>query len=81
MTDRIGNDLNQAYNEGYDQGQWDMFNRISKAFFGEEKYQLSITDKNSVYSPIGTILTREEAYTDFCEFLHDYNHLRKHFCK
>lgn len=58
-------DLRTAYNDGFSDGEWDMFEMISSMFFGKQCYFLE--DSGVVYSRLTCkyLPTKEEAYNEF----------------
>lgn len=54
----------QAYKNGYEKGEWDMFDLITSAYCGKRYYFLE--DDGRVYSRESyKYMTKEEAYQEF----------------
>lgn len=55
----------------YNKGQWDMFERITNAYFGKQYYFPQ--DDGTIYSRYsGTYITKEEAVKQFLDELYDF---------
>ena len=66
---KIGDDIHQAYEDGFADGEWDMFETISSMIYGKQCYFLEET--GIVYSRLTRkyLPSKEDAYK---EFIDDY---------
>lgn len=59
----------------YERGQWDMFNLLSSAWYGKQRYFLQSVDGipgGVVYNRhSGKYMTRDKAYTEFANQIGD----------
>jgi hypothetical protein len=57
----------QAYKNGYDKGEWEMFSLITSAYFGKQYYFLE--DNGTVYSRLShkALATKQDAYNEFLD--------------
>lgn len=66
---KIGDDLNAAYEEGYKSGRWTMFNLISSVYYGKECY--FIQDDGTIYSRISSsyLANIARAVSEFLDYI------------
>lgn len=63
---KIGNDVHDAYEEGYRRGRFDVLDAISSVYYGKRYY--SLEDNGTVYSRDSCkYLTLEEAIYEFAD--------------
>ena len=65
---KIGDDIHQAYEDGFADGEWEMFERISNVIYGKQCYFLE--DTGIVYSRITckNLPSKEDAYEEFIDY-------------
>lgn len=66
---KIGDDLNDAYENGYEFGRWTMFKLISSVYYGKDCYFTQ--DNGTIYSRISSsyLANIDEAVKEFLGYM------------